>query len=96
MDIKQSFQRILRRLFGGTELPEEVVYRLISRLEKTREDELSCDEFFELIDQYAEANLPEEDSERLKPLFLHHLDMCRECDEEYQALLMVLEGTQAE
>jgi len=77
-------------------MPEEVVPRLIRRLEKTREDELSCDEVFELIDQYAEANLPEEDSQRLKPLIRHHLDMCRECDEEYEALLRVLEGSKEE
>jgi len=77
-------------------MPEEVVHRLIRRLEKTREDELSCDEVFELIDQYAEANLPDEDSQRLKPLIRHHLDMCRECDEEYEALLRVLEGSKEE
>ncbi|GAB4419065.1 MAG: hypothetical protein Kow002_06390 [Anaerolineales bacterium] len=94
MNIKQLFQRIKRRLFGPDEIPEELVYRLISRLENTHEDELSCDEVFELVDQYAEANLPEEDSERLKPLIRHHLDLCRECDEEYEALLKVLEGTQ--
>jgi len=93
MNIRQSFQRIIWRLFGGKEYPEELVYRLISRIEKTLEDELSCDEVFELVDQYAEANLPEEDDQRLKPLIRHHLDMCRECDEEYEALLRVLEGT---
>ncbi len=96
MNIWHSFQRIKRRLFGGNELPEELVHRLISRIENTREDELSCDEVFELIDQYAEANLPEEDDQRLKPLIRHHLDMCRECDEEYEALLRVLEGTKEE
>jgi len=96
MNIRQIFQRIKRRLFGQNEFPEQEIYRLIHRLENTREDELSCDEVFMLIDQYAEANLPEEDSERLKPLIRHHLDMCRECDEEYEALLRVLEGTSPE
>lgn len=65
----------------------------MDRLLKTNEDELSCDEVFELIDEYAEANLPQKEAARLKPLILHHLDMCRECDEEYEALLKVLEET---
>ena len=93
MKLKQLFQRIKYRISGQPEFPEELVYRLISRLENTNEEELSCDEVFRLVDQYAEVNLPEEDAERLKPLIRHHLDLCRECDEEYEALLKILEGT---
>ena len=53
------------------------------------------DEVFALVDEYAEASQRGEDVASLKPLIRHHLDMCRECDEEYQALLSVLEGTKA-
>ena len=45
--------------------------------------------------EYAEASQRGEDVDNLKPLIRHHLEMCKECDEEYQALLRVLEGTKA-
>ena len=92
MKIMQSFKNIIRRLRGEPELPDALVTNLMHRLTKTHEEELSCDEVFALVDEYAEASQRGEDVVSLKPLIRHHLDMCRECDEEYQALLRVLEG----
>ncbi len=93
MNIKQIFLKLTRKLRGEPEFPDQVIYRLISRLENTREDELSCDEVFALVDEYVEASQRGEDVGNLKPLLRHHLDMCQECGEEYEALLKVLEGT---
>lgn len=93
MKIKQLFQRLSNKLRGEPELPDKVVRRLISRLENTREDELSCDEVFALVDVYAEASKRGEAVEKLMPLLRHHLDMCQECKEEYEALIRVLEGS---
>lgn len=93
MNMKHFFKKVIRRLRGESEFPEEAVVDLMHRLQKTNEEELSCDEVFALVDEYAEANQRGEDVTSLKPLILHHLDMCRECDEEYQALLRVMEGT---
>ena len=93
MKIKQFFRKLTRKLRQEPEFPDQMVHRLISRLENSRADELSCDEVFALVDEYAEASQRGEDVGNLKPLLRHHLDMCRECDEEYQALLRVLEGT---
>jgi len=92
MSIKQFFNRITRRLRGESEFPEKAVEDLLHRLQKTYEEELSCDEVFALVDEYAEAHQRGEDVASLKPLIRRHLDMCHECDEEYQALLRVLEG----
>jgi hypothetical protein len=63
------------------------------RLVATDEQEISCDEVFALVDEYAEASQRGEDVASLKPLIRHHLDMCHDCDEEYQALLRILEGS---
>jgi len=93
MNMKHFFKKVIRRLRGKSEFPEEAVVDLMHRLQKTHDEELSCDEVFALVDEYAEANQRGEDVASLKPLIRHHLDMCRECDEEYQALLQVLEGT---
>ncbi len=93
MNIKQFFKNVIRRLHNEPELSDALVENLIRRLLITHERELSCDEVFALVDEYAEASQRGEDVAQLKPLIRHHLDMCRECDEEYQALISVLEGT---
>ena len=95
MNIKHFFTKITKRLRGEPEFADALVTNLIHRLQKTHEEELSCDEVFALVDDYAEASQRGEDVASLKPLIRHHLDMCRECDEEYQALIRVLEETTA-
>ena len=92
MKIKQFFNKIFRRLRGEPEIDADMVIDLMHRLENTHDEEISCDEVFALIDEYAEASQRGEDVLSLKPLLRYHLDMCRECDEEYHALLQVLEG----
>ena len=69
--------------------------QLLQMLDVTHEDELSCGEVHELVDQYVELKQRGEDVERLMPLVKHHLDMCRECFEEYEALLAALELAEA-
>ena len=93
MNIKLFFKKVSRRLRGDPEVDDALVTDIMHRLQKTHDEELSCDEVFALVDEYAEASHRGEDVAGLKPLIRHHLDMCRECDEEYQALLSVLEGT---
>ena len=95
MSIKHLFNKLSKKMRGESEFPEKVVGDLMRRLLNTHEEELSCDEVFALVDEYAEASQRGEDVTSLKPLIRHHLDMCRECDEEYHALLQVLEGTQS-
>lgn len=64
--------------------------QLLQMLDMTREDELSCDEVHELVDQYIELKESGEDVDQLMPLMKHHLDMCWECFEEYEALVTAL------
>jgi hypothetical protein len=93
MNIKHLFKNVTRRLRGEPEISDGEVVKLMQRLLITHKEELSCDEIFALVDEYAEASQRGEDVDNLKPLIRWHLDMCRECDEEYEALLRVLEGT---
>lgn len=95
MNMKYFLNKVIRWLRNEPEFTENAVQDLMRRLQKTHEEELSCDEVLALVDEYAEADLRGEDVATLKPLIRRHLDMCRECEEEYQALLRVLEGTQA-
>ena len=74
------------------QLSDAIVARLIGSLQVTREEECGCDEFHKLIDQYAETNIRGEDAARLMPLVKNHLEICRECCEEYEALLAILQA----
>ncbi len=90
------FER-LRRLFTGrkkspaasSEMKAEksaVMEKVLTMLSETREEELTCDEVFALLDQFAELAAQGEDVGKLMPLVQHHLDMCADCMEEYKVL----------
>ncbi|MBI9046016.1 MAG: hypothetical protein JEZ06_16105 [Anaerolineaceae bacterium] len=65
--------------------------RVLQMIQKTQETELTCDEVFVLIDQYAEMVMRGEDVEQFMPLMHAHIDLCPDCREEYEALLAMLE-----
>ncbi len=94
MKAKEIIQQ-LRDLFRHKpEVPRPLIEWMISSLEKTREQEFSCDEVFALLDRYAELHMRGEDAARIMPMLKQHLDICRECCEEYDALVDVLEEQQ--
>jgi hypothetical protein len=66
--------------------------KLLEAVEKTHEQELDCEEVFELLDIYAEAMVRGEDTSAMLLQVKHHLEMCRGCFEEYEALMRILES----
>jgi hypothetical protein len=56
----------------------------------THEEEISCDEVEQILDQFAELVQRGEDVKEVMPLVKNHVDMCPECREEYEALLRTL------
>lgn len=56
----------------------------------TRADEIGCDECFEEIDRFVEMSLAGKDAAEAMPLVQDHLSRCRDCREEFEALLNVL------
>jgi hypothetical protein len=72
---------------------DELIKKLLPALAITDEHELDCDQLFEALDIYAEAELADKDAAELLPLVKHHLMMCADCEEEYQALLRILEAS---
>ena len=89
--LTRKFRNFFRRE-PEAQLPDAVVAQLVRSLQVTHEEECACDEFHDLIDQYAETNIRGEDAERLMPLIKNHLEICHECCEEYEALLDVLQA----
>jgi hypothetical protein len=65
---------------------------MLELLVKNHAKELTCDEAFELLDQFVEAVARGEDVSQLMPMMEHHLSLCRDCFEEFEALLRVVEA----
>jgi predicted anti-sigma-YlaC factor YlaD len=59
---------------------------------RTEERELDCEQVFRVLDLYTEAVVEGEAGEELLPLVEQHLEMCHDCQEEYEALLRILEA----
>lgn len=102
MSESNFFKKIIRRLNSGkrTSQPKTASHRngstmgkLLRMVENTDEVEIPCDEVFDLLDQYVELEARGEDVARLLPLVKRHLDKCRDCHEEYEALARVFEAT---
>jgi hypothetical protein len=93
MDIKNFFQRIQNIFKPQDELQDEVIVKFLRILENVRDEEMTCDEMFTRLDEFVETEVQSHDAEKLMPLLREHLDMCPDCDEEYEALLTVLENT---
>jgi hypothetical protein len=66
--------------------------RFLSQISNTKKDELPCDDVFDLLDVYADAQAKGEDPSVYLPLVKHHLEMCRDCFEEYESLMAILEN----
>lgn len=87
-----------RNLFrtDKTELSEELFQDLMRSLQKKHEGECDCNDVYALVDEYAEIQIKGEDAAKLMPLIREHMDTCRDCNEQYEALLAVLEKSKSE
>lgn len=66
--------------------------RLLHLLERTQEEELTCEETFDLLDEYVELAESEAEATAIMPLVKHHLDGCPDCHERYDALRRILQS----
>lgn len=96
MNLKNLLNRLLQRAgHPSTQSNEQMVTmikKLLHMVENTQEFEYSCADVYQLLDQYTETVLKGENAVELMPLIKHHLDMCKDCHEEYEALLQVLQS----
>ncbi len=100
-----KFAEILARLFpkkpqdpapsqmGMQGSDAEMAQKIIKMLAITREEELTCDDVFALLDQFAEKSVHGEDAASLMPMVKQHLHICGDCREEFEALERILMGT---
>jgi len=97
MELKEAIKRLVQRMGWDKEdnkmqLPEEF-QKLLRMIENTKEVELSCDDVYHLLDQYSEAVVQGKNAEQLMPLVEHHINICPDCREEFEALLRVLQAS---
>ena len=71
---------------------DELIKGIMHLLINTHDEEIDCETFFEMIDQFVDAKVQGEDLAKAMPLVLRHLDLCRDCLEEYEALLSIIEA----
>jgi hypothetical protein len=64
--------------------------KILTAVSRTREEEIGCDECFELLDRFVELKLSGLDAAAAMPLVEDHLDKCGDCREEFEALLEAL------
>ncbi|HEY6750758.1 MAG TPA: hypothetical protein VI027_05480 [Rubrobacteraceae bacterium] len=67
--------------------------KLVRVVAETRETEIGCDECFERLDRFAEAELSGVEASTAMPLVGDHLQKCEDCRSKFEALLTALRGT---
>lgn len=58
---------------------------------ETEEFEITCEECFELMDQYADLILDGTDPAEIMPLVTQHLEMCNCCTGELEAIVLMIQ-----
>ena len=97
MKLKEAINRLMNRMRSITEesdmqLPAEFK-KWIAMVEKTQDVEFSCEDVYRLLDQYTETVNRGEDAQKLMPLVEHHIEICPDCREEFEALLRILQAS---
>ena len=99
-----KFNQLLQRLFGSKQKESlsmqnkmqadksGQMQKVMMMLSNTQEVEMTCDEVFAVLDQFAELAACGEDVSHLMPLVKHHLDICPDCQEEYKVLENIVQN----
>jgi hypothetical protein len=74
-------------------LKRDDVVKLVRVVAETREIEVGCDECFERLDSFAEAELSGVEASAAMPLVRDHLEKCADCRSKFEALLRALPAT---
>lgn len=90
-----ALPQIIEKVLPGRQeetakLESQKLKQLVRAIATTRPDEIGCDECFEKLDCFVEMALAGKDAADAMPLVQDHLDRCRDCREEFEALLAAL------
>lgn len=95
-NLKSFFARLFRSPEKPTTLASgkspAMAQKIMTMISQTADVELTCDEVFELIDQFTEMAKRGENVAELMPMVQQHLQVCPDCREEFEALKRVLDN----
>ena len=98
MNFTERIKNLIKGLGSSKEEPMQMpadVQKLIQMVENTQEVEFSCEDVYLILDQYTELVYNGENPAELLPLVEHHIEICPDCREEFEALLRILEASPA-
>ena len=64
--------------------------KILLALIMTQEEEIDCEECYNHMDRFAEMLMNGDEPEKVMPLVKHHLELCGDCREEFEALSCAL------
>ncbi|HWR65344.1 MAG TPA: hypothetical protein VN364_04450 [Bellilinea sp.] len=77
---------------GSAMMSSSQAEKMVQMINKTQEVELTCDEVHDLLGEFAQMALRNENPAKLLPLVSQHLELCPDCREEYDALMQILQA----
>jgi len=77
-------------------LDVETLKKMTRSIASTRDDEIGCDDCFEFVDIFVEAELQGKKPAEALPLVEDHLNRCTNCRDEFEALLDAIKATAKE
>ena len=73
-----------------TGIESREIKRMVRNILTARPDEIGCEECLARMDRFVEMKLDGKDPSEAMPLVQDHLQRCRDCHEEFEALLRAL------
>jgi hypothetical protein len=68
------------------------IKRAVRSILTTRPDEIGCEECLARMDRFVEMKLDGKDPAEAMPLVQDHLHRCRDCHQEFEALLRAIQA----
>ncbi len=65
---------------------------MVMMVKMTKSEEIGCDDCFDEMNEFAEMELAGKSPERAMPLVEEHINRCRDCKEEYEALVEAMKS----
>jgi hypothetical protein len=73
-------------------LNPEKLKNLVRKIAMTRDEELNCDRCFAEMNHFVDLLIEGKEPNEVMPLMQHHLEMCGECHEEFEALFAAIKA----
>ncbi len=65
---------------------------MVKAIMKTVDNEIGCADCFAVVDQFIDLKAQGKNAAEIMPLVQGHLERCKDCHEEYDAILQALDA----